>query len=293
MNHTSGRRGIQILAGLIIFITLTACQANTHSIDNAASTAQSKSSPATHTLEILSHGDISIPKISADGRHMWILSIEQPVDELRKHLGQGHERILSVAYGDGYWVSTLLRDNREIQYIDALSALTENDLNNLIDRGYFINSVAQGDKIWLVTYSTTNESDTQKIIISTNLSIEDLASDQKDGYFVTSLTFGEGKWVIILTKDRDITDQKVSTMEEDTELETVLNENGEQYFVSAIAGGNDKIVVVKSLFRSFTQQEIVIDDSFQKDFIQDAWFNRYDNVRVFFVNGQWVHVVMK
>lgn len=299
-----------ILASTVMIFILTACkfgntsdngskllqtvntEANLPVLPEVTSTTQPKIILSTPTL---GSSPLATPSssISADGRHMWILSNTSPVDELRKQLSQGYERILGVAYGNGYWVSTLLRDNREIQYLDMYSTLKEDDLNDLMARGYVISSITRGDDIWIVTYNSTNKPVLQRIMVLNSLSIEDLAPDQKDGYYVTSLVFGEDNWIIVLTKDRDITDQKISILDENVELNSVLNDNSENYFINAVASGNNKIVVVRSSFQSYTEQEIIIADSFQKDFIQDAWFDRYDNIRVFFVNGKWIHVVMK
>ncbi len=232
-------------------------------------------------------------RISNDGSNMYIVSEEIPLAELRMWQENGFEQINSISYGDGLWLITIMNNPGLIQDVNIYKTVDSETFNRLLEKGNKIDCMAWGNNTWLVASTQMTGTAGQKMILSSEVPLEEIAVAAEQGFWVTDIDYGEKKWVTVFTKSDEIMDQRVELIKELGPKKEYI-ENEDEYLLTSTAYGDQQWVVVRTVLSDFSTQLIVIDDVFQKDVLQQVgWYGRFDNTQIFFANGEWLHVMTR
>ncbi len=231
----------------------------------------------------------------SDGSNMFIVSKELPLAlaKLRMWQENGFEQINSISYGDGLWLITIMNNPGLIQDVNIYKTADSETFNRLLEKGNKIDCMAWGDNTWLVASTQITGTANQKIILSSEVPLEEIVVAAEQGFWVTDIDYGEKKWVTVFTKSDEIMDQRVEWIKELAPRKEYI-ENDDEYLLTSTAYGDQQWVVVRTVLSDFSTQLIYIDDVFQKDILQQVgWYGRFDNNQVFFANGEWIHVMSR
>jgi hypothetical protein len=226
---------------------------------------------------------------SGEGRHMWIRSQEIPIDVINWKNHNGYEELLSITYGDGIWLVTLLNNTDIVQSVIFIKDMNKETIDHLIERGGKIEIICPSDEGWLVVTTQVDELPEQKIISTDELPLGEISKAAVEGYWVTDLRYCKNQWVVLLTKTDDIVDQKIEVLSEIGPIRTYID-NKDSYLYTSIVYDGKQWVVARSILKNYSTQSVFMNDIFQKDIIQQVgWFGGYDNIKMFFGNGQWIY----
>ncbi len=231
----------------------------------------------------------------SDGSNMFIVSKELPLAlaKLRMWQENGFEQINSISYGNGLWIITAMNNPGLIQDVNIYKTVDSATFNRLLEKGNKIDCMAWGDNTWLVASTQVTGIADQKMILSSEVPLEEIAVAAEQGFWVTDIDYGEKKWVTLFTKSDEIMDQRVEWIKELGPRKEYI-ENEDEYLLTSTAYGDQQWVVVRTVLSDFSTQLIYIDDVFQKDILQQVgWFGRFDNIQIFFANGEWLHVMTR
>ena len=145
---------------------------------------------------------------------MYIVSEEIPLAELRMWQENGFEQINSISYGDGLWLITIMNNPGLIQDVNIYKTVDSETFNRLLEKGNKIDCMAWGDNTWLVASTQITGIAGQKMILSSEVPLEEIAVAAEQGFWVTDIDYGEKKWVTVFTKSDEIMDQRVEWIKE-------------------------------------------------------------------------------
>ena len=230
---------------------------------------------------------------SNDGRNLYMLFKEIPLAELKTLPEYGFEQINSISYGNDLWLITAMNNPGLIQDVNIYKTVDSETFNRLLEKGNKIDCMAWGNNTWLVASTQITGTADQKIILSSEVPLEEIAIAAEQGFWVTDIDYGEKKWVTVFTKSDEIMDQRVELIKELGPKKEYI-ENDDEYLLTSTAYGDQQWVVVRTVLSDFSTQLIFIDDVFQGYvFHWVAWYDQFDNTRVFFANGEWIYVMAR